>query len=201
MWACGPLRFSPPWVLFPGADVLAERAGVPSQARWDALWRCSRCLEVLGREREIRADASRAVLDAASRIVEKSIAVRLQRRSDFWQHQDCVDASLDAAHAALSRREAVAAQCAKDLDEKKDALTQLLQDCRVDRKNARDLAKSQAKSAKKASLASQKASTALRKAMKKARQDKEKKRAEGRETIHDEQVALLKLFVLLHGQL
>ena len=174
-------------VLFPGCDVLAERSGVPSQARWDALWRCSCCLEVLGREREIRADASRAVLDAASRMVEKSIDQRLKRRSDFWQHQDAVDASLDAACAALSRREAVEAQCAKDLDEKKDSLTQLLQDCRTDRRNARDLAKSQAKSAKQAALASQTASTALRKAMKKARADKEKKRAEGRETIHDEQ--------------
>ena len=67
------------------------------------------------------------------------------------------------------------------------ALTALLQDCRTDRKNARDLAKSQAKSAKKAALESQKASTALRKAMKKAKADKEQKRAEGRETIHDEQ--------------
>ena len=174
-------------VLFPGCDVLAERSGVPSQARWDALWRCSTCLEVLGREREIRADASRAVLDASSRIVEKSIAVRLKRRSDFWQHQGAVDASVNAARDALRRREAVEAQCAKDLNEKKDALTALLQDCRTDRKNARDLAKSQAKSAKKAALESQKASTALRKAMKKAKADKEQKRAEGRETIHDEQ--------------
>ena len=76
------------------------------------------------------------------------------------------------------------------MDEKKDSLSSLLQDCRVDRKNARDLAKSQAKSAKKAALASQKASTALRKAMKKAKAEKkrkEQKRAEGRETIHDEQ--------------
>ena len=155
-------------VLFPGCDVLAERSGVPSQARWDALWRCSRCLEVLGREREVRADASRAVLDASSRIVEKSIDQRLERRRVFWQHQGCVDASLDAACAALRRREAVEAQCLKDLDEKKDSLSSLLQDCRVDRKNARDLARSQAKSAKQAALASQKASTALRKAMKKA---------------------------------
>jgi hypothetical protein len=174
-------------VLFPGCDVLAERSGVPSQARWDALWRCSRCLEVLGREREVRADASRAVLDASSRIVEKSIAVRLERRSDFWPHQEAVDASYEAACAALSRREAIEAQCLRDLNAKQDALSSLLRDCRGDRKNARDLAKSQAKSAKKASLASQKASTALRKAMKKARQDKEKKRKEGRETIHDEQ--------------
>jgi hypothetical protein len=76
----------------------------------------------------------------------------LKRRREFWQHQGAVDASVNAARDALRRREAVEAQCAKDLDEKKDALTALLQDCRTDRKNARDLAKSQAKSAKKAAL-------------------------------------------------
>ena len=60
-----------------------------------------------GREREIRADASRAVLDASSRMVEKSIDQR--RDAVRLGSTDCAYASLDAACARrhASRRGAV----------------------------------------------------------------------------------------------
>lgn len=177
-------------LLFPGVDALHER-GVPSLARWDALWRCGVCLEVLGRERESRADAARAVLDTSFNTVQKAIETRAARRVVVWPHQAAVDASLDAARAALEQREVVEAQRKRDFENGKDALETLLQDCRLDRTNATLLATDQAKSAVAAAQAAQHARVLLTNAQMTANADREKRRAEGKETLHDTQANAL----------